>query len=66
MTKDFIPSNDRSFLTWLKSLIAYIMAKGVAFFGIPDADFYQLQAETGDFEQKQMEYFSYICGLFLN
>jgi hypothetical protein len=52
MTKDFIPSNDRSFLTWLKNLIGYIVAKGAAFFGIPDADFNQLQAETADFEQK--------------
>jgi hypothetical protein len=52
MSKDFIPSNDRSFLTWLKNLIAYIIVKSASTFGIPDAEFNRLRTETNDFEQK--------------
>jgi hypothetical protein len=52
MKKDFIPKNDRSFLTWLLNLLKYIAAGGLSRFNIPDADFNDLSAKAADFEQK--------------
>ncbi|MDR3184719.1 MAG: hypothetical protein LBT49_04870 [Prevotellaceae bacterium] len=50
--KDFIPSKDQTFLEWLLNLLNYIIAGGLARFGLPDAPFNKLKEEAADFEAK--------------
>jgi hypothetical protein len=52
MSIDFIPKNDRSFLTWLINLISYIFNGGALRFGVPNEEFDRLKNGTDDFEQK--------------
>ncbi|MDR3180946.1 MAG: hypothetical protein LBT61_03340 [Prevotellaceae bacterium] len=50
--KKIIPSNDRSFLTWLLNLLNYIAAGGLSRFRIPDEPYNKVSAEAADFEAK--------------
>jgi hypothetical protein len=49
MSTDFIPKADRTFLVWLKTLLAYLQTK-IAVWGVPSAEFAAMQTMTTTFE----------------
>jgi hypothetical protein len=49
MSTDFIPKADRTFLTWLKTLIAYLQTK-IAAWGVPSAEVTAMQTLATTFE----------------
>jgi hypothetical protein len=51
MSANYIPGSDRMFLTWINSLLKYLLAS-LARFGVPGERYQQLAVQRDDFSQK--------------